>query len=1206
MINKPPHPSINFFTHHPLSRSLNASTIQSSLKQPHTNQNNEHISRNPFDWDKFVPTASRLIESFGVFYNRSTDYRAALKYEELKSQGYRPVKRSKVNHRWWEEERKRGRVQPDHEQSWPLQERHQHHREAKTPFPPQNNAISHQHRHFSTSPISHRNQDTSPKTSKRPTPRIHHKHSPDVVDIVGDHTAFAFPDLDYTLLDSESDPASVVHRQLGVSPGAKGIRGLRPGSFLELRRTNQSEAGILVRTHGNGVVYVNRAGEIRLSILDNVMYVMHGTVPEDVATRAYDENYLIDGLNDPVIPAAGFEISPEELVSKGETIASARRACCRALRVLEKQLDNCHSILTKAGSYNLYSRFRNPDPQKVGQMTSEEGVKFLLDQRSADNEIMVFALHQQLMGNADMFTANAREMRDKSTFLVQSSHTLTALYTVRNWIATNSSELDIFVEKCKTVVQAHRQQKASVNPETPLEYAPSSFPSWTSTDRMFIEVFRAIAINQRLIQDQPYSVIAACILKKIGLYDSEATAKTWPSLTFDRFGAIALLTDLGILPAWQSVGLWNPDLDLTERITEQFESLAISSGQKSVEANSPSSSSSALPHSKPHRTPASQRSTLLSADDPADLLRHDFGDLPVFIIDDPGAQELDDGISIEPITQSSGELEAWIHVHVADPTAHLGPSDPISLRARSYLDTVYLPGFTLPMLPSQLIESQRMSLGSNNRSGRQTEQKTLSFSARINQNGEILEYKIRPGLIKNTKQLTYQTVTEVLDGHQTSNQRTVHIGPDSDRLVQVEANSERTLSAHELSQVERDHIQELGRFSRILIKNRVDGGAIGWQLPMAKVSIRSDPMVSPRLGIPLAPRLSVGTPSFSVNLPKQILDYKNHSWDMTSAQILVSEMMIMAGRLAGRFYVDESPGSQDFRLAFRSQPPPDLVGSSHNQENWKELRKSIDPQSGLISPFKFLKSRMMFMPAVNGLSPMDHFPLGINDRFGYCKVTSPLRRYSDLVAHWQIKNALLRRAGRPTYSDKQEVLSLKGMKGMIDRLDRESKSIVNLDRKMNISWVSYLLRRMISDRAGSTDSLKIRTQDGGGGGDEGAEGFKALVHEELTAIILRDPVLMRFTNRWTIKAYIPELGLRASLITDNVEDWFARWVEHRNLTQSNDFMAPPSLAQPSLEDLGHDPVGLRVPVYIAHINQEDHVILKIDHNRPNFLIESTV
>ncbi|KAA1130728.1 hypothetical protein PGTUg99_006991 [Puccinia graminis f. sp. tritici] len=74
----------------------------------------------------------------------------------------------------------------------------------------------------------------------------------------------------------------------------------------------------------------------------------------------------------------------------------------------------------------------------------------------------------------------------------------------------------------------------------PLKYAALTFPTWTSTDRMFIEVFHAIAINH---------------LKKIGLYDTEAMAKTWPSLTFDRFGAIALLRDLGILPAWQSVGL---------------------------------------------------------------------------------------------------------------------------------------------------------------------------------------------------------------------------------------------------------------------------------------------------------------------------------------------------------------------------------------------------------------------------------------------------------------------------------------------------------------------------------------------------------------------------------------------------------------------------------------------------------------------------
>ncbi|EHS62727.1 uncharacterized protein PGTG_22655 [Puccinia graminis f. sp. tritici CRL 75-36-700-3] len=1199
MINKPPTqlpPSVNFFTHHPLSRSINASTINPHLKQSHLNQTNEDDSRNQADWDTFMPTARRLIESFGVFYNRSTDFRAAIKWEDLKSQGYRPVKRSKVNYRWWEEERKRGRVQPDHEPSYPLSG---FHHQAKTPIA--KNPIVPQRRQFNTFSISHRNQSTAPSTHKRPTARILHKNSPDVIDIVGDHTTFAFPDLDYTLHDSDSDPGTAVRRQLGISPGAKGIRGLRPGSFLELRRTNQSEGGILVRTHGNGVVYVNRAGEIRLSILDNVMYIMHGVVSEDVALRAYDENFSIDGLNDPVIPVGPLEISSAELALKGETLAAARRDCCRALRVLEKQLDQCHSILTKAGSYNLYSRFRNPDPRKSAQLTSEEAVQFLLGPRYAQDEVMVFALHQQLMENADMFLANAREMRDGSSFSVQSFHTLTALYTVRDWIAQSSNQLESFVEKCKTIVQAHRQHQTSVNLGTPLKYAALTLPTWTSTDRMFIEVFHAIAINQRMIQDQPYSTIAACILKKIGLYDSEAMAKTWPSLTFDRFGAIALLRDLGILPAWQSVGLWNPDLDLTERISDQLKSLTHSSGQKSATETSlpivPSSPSSH--HSKFDRTPTPQRSTSLS-DDPADLLRHDFGDLPVYIIDDPGAQELDDGISIELINQSARNLEAWVHVHIADPTAHLGPSDPISLRARAYLDTVYLPGFTLPMLPSQFIESHRMSLGSNSKSTREAGQKTLSFSARINQQGEILEYKIRPGLIKNTKQLTYQTVTEVLDGPNASAQRVIHIGPDSDRISRGETNSNRNISAQELSQAERDQILELGRFSQILTKRRVDDGAMGWHLPMAQVSIKSDPMVSPSLGIPLAPRITVGTPSFSVSLPGQIKDYKNHSWGMSSAQTLVSEMMIMAGRLAGRFYVDSNDSSQDFRLAFRSQPSPDLVGLTQNQETWKELRKSIDPKSGLISPFKFQKSRIMFMPAVNGLEPMDHFPLGINDRFGYCKVTSPLRRYSDLVAHWQIKNALLRRADRRAYADSQGVLSLKGMKELIDRMDRESKPIVNLDRKMNISWLSYLLRRMLSDRAGASDSLKICAQDGGG-----SEGFKALVHHQLTAIILQDPVLMRFTNRWSFKTYIPELGLRASLITDHVEDWFANWVDHDHHLHLNDSPTPsiPS-GPPSLRD--HDPVGLRVPVYIAYINHEDHLILKLDPNRPNFLIESTV
>jgi len=53
--------------------------------------------------------------------------------------------------------------------------------------------------------------------------------------------------------------------------------------------------------------------------------------------------------------------------------------------------------------------------------------------------------------------------------------------------------------------------------------------------------------------------------------------------------------------------------------------------------------------------------------DPAEHLRHDFGNFPVSVVDDAGAEELDDGLSIEPVPNEPSS--AWIHVHIVDPTS---------------------------------------------------------------------------------------------------------------------------------------------------------------------------------------------------------------------------------------------------------------------------------------------------------------------------------------------------------------------------------------------------------------------------------------------------------------------------------------------------------------------------------------------------------
>ncbi|MBW0486389.1 hypothetical protein O181_026104 [Austropuccinia psidii MF-1] len=1156
--------------------------LKKSLRRRHllgysTHRSGAESANNQNEWNSFLSVSKQLIDCYGTFYNRSTSLQSSQKWEQLKSEGYRPVRHSKHDFRWWEEERKRGRIQPDHEPSIPLQrslnDNHIKSQRAKSSA----GFSAPQTRQFNTF-ASIAKEASSP--FNHGTPRVIRKNSPDIMDVLGDAATFQIPDLEYTTLDSDSNSLSILSTQLGASPGAKGIRGLKPGSFLELRRTNQSEAGILVRVQGNGVIYVSRSGEIRLSILDNVMYIMHNVVPEDVASKAFDEDFAMEGLNDTVTSIRSPEISSDVLSTHGEILSSARKYCCHALRALEIRADHCHSILTQAGSYNLYERFKNPDPSKPGHLSSEQGVRYLLGLKHAENDIMVFALHQQLMANADMFLAITREMRDDSSFLVQSLNTLDALCTVRDWMTHDSVQLNSFVDKCKAIIESHRRTLKAENADSPLNIISNGFSAWTQTDLMFIEVLRTIAINQRMIQEQPYGTIVAKILKMIGLYDSEAMSETWPSLTFDRFGAIALLRDLGILPAWQSVGLWDSDLNLTNRVAEQFNIVTKSLDQSSqARASFLTKSLSTLPGTSQNPSLTQMKIDILPKD-PIDSLRYDFGDLPVYIIDDPGAQELDDGISIEPIdvppsqNGSSDDGHAWIHVHVADPTSCLDPSHPISLRACSYLDTLYLPGFSLPMLPSKLIKTHRMTLGSDDKFAKPLPQKTLSFSAKINQKGDILDYKVRPGWIKNTKQVTYKVVSEVLDGSKSSGRRVIHIGPDAEQKFELELNTHRNLSIDELEPKDRLHLQQLGQFAKILTKRRVDDGAMGWHLPIANVSICSDPSAWPSLGIPAIPHIATGTPSLSIILPDKIENLKNHAWGMNSAQALVTEMMLMAGRLAGRFYVDHHLHDQNFLLPFRSQPSPALIDSSQNEETLRELRKHINPNTGLISPFHFQKARIMFMPAVNGMDPMSHFPLGINDQYGYCKVTSPLRRYSDLVSHWQIKNTILRREGKATYEDKCKILSLKGMRDLIDRLDRDNKPFVTLSRKMNLSWVSYILRRLLSKEQRTKVENELETMD--------------MLENGLTAVILQDPVLMRFTNRWSMKSYVPELGLRASLVVDEAQDWFAKWVHADDGKK--------------LED---DPVGLKVPVKIAFINQEDHIVLRIDQTRFNTL-ETTV
>ncbi|MEW6283516.1 MAG: ribonuclease R family protein, partial [Candidatus Eremiobacterota bacterium] len=133
-------------------------------------------------------------------------------------------------------------------------------------------------------------------------------------------------------------------------------------------------------------------------------------------------------------------------------------------------------------------------------------------------------------------------------------------------------------------------------------------------------------------------------------------------------------------------------------------------------------------------------------------------------------------------------------------------------------------------------------------------------------------------------------------------------------------------------------------------------------------------------------------------------------------QVLVSEMMILANRLAGEFLA-QGP----IPAIFRSQPPPD---------------QPISPDA-FRDPVAMFKSRRFIRRGEMGLTPAQHFGLGLD---AYVQVTSPIRRYGDLVLQRQLKAAL---AGQPCYDtrDMQEFLvGIQRATDLADLLERDRRN----------------------------------------------------------------------------------------------------------------------------------------------------------------------
>jgi exoribonuclease-2 len=167
--------------------------------------------------------------------------------------------------------------------------------------------------------------------------------------------------------------------------------------------------------------------------------------------------------------------------------------------------------------------------------------------------------------------------------------------------------------------------------------------------------------------------------------------------------------------------------------------------------------------------------------------------------------------------------------------------------------------------------------------------------------------------------------------------------------------------------------------------------------------------------------------------------------DSPSRQI-VAEMMILAGEVAARY-----GQTHHLALPYRSQPQPDLPPA-------EEL---------LQLPPGAVRSCAMrrYMPRSEvSLTPARHASLALET---YTQVTSPIRRYSDLLAHFQIK-AHLRGETPPFSADQMQemVMSLGPSVKEASKVERETNrywSLEFLRRHLDQTWQAILLRWLRED-----------------------------------------------------------------------------------------------------------------------------------------------
>jgi exoribonuclease II len=648
------------------------------------------------------------------------------------------------------------------------------------------------------------------------------------------------------------------------------------------------------------------------------------------------------------------------IVANTRAATVARVALLRQLRTLEKELLDSRGLVKHANIDELHQRLACTDPDQWSAVTVSQAKEILLPEKETTPSTL-YAIHHLLMNAPRRFQADPLAYLTSQTFHVRPRSHVQELEVIDNMRQSRSPAFYDFVGRAREVIIDTRA-RANESKGEPATLQPSERTIWTPDDKLILGFLLHALRPSRGTQTDPYQLSAAFIMLKLH-----------PQMPDFHDGLLhKTLIDLGVIPPWHDVTSRKPELRLD--LVPESMSPAVKE-QNAIAAR----------HLKLHTRDTGLTETLgpedFYATDNMASLRHDFGDMPVYVIDDVGAEELDDGISIERIPSEPDS--DWVHVHIADPTTILPPTHVFSLDARKKLESIYYVHRTWPMLPRSLTCE---GLGIGSRSSKGLPEHVMTFSLKVDKAGDIVDYAVRAGIVRNVHTLNYDGVD-------------LAMGVQPPLCKYPFGGSPPLPPPCQLDSTHLDNLRALERVKDRLLAKRLTMTSFALHIPRAELSL------SPR-GIDDSPSVDC-KPTHFRGFPD--LTYRVLARELQSkgSRVVISELMKGASRVASRFCRDR--GIPAVRRAGGSVSVPSEVA-------FADLIAMRGPD-GLIDYSDALRYEVVSPQGEFTLETKMHWALGVPEGEGYLRVTSPLRRFSDMAMHWQIKNALLNPTAKPLFSE---------------------------------------------------------------------------------------------------------------------------------------------------------------------------------------------